>query len=68
MTEKVKTVIQFFFLLPDFKSRGNPSQGFGPIMVGDPWVTPWVSNLIPKKPKSSNSEKKTYGHLIWNQK
>ena len=25
MTEKVKTVIEFYFLLPDFKSRGQPS-------------------------------------------
>ena len=27
MTEKVKTVIEFYFLLPDFKSRGHPSCG-----------------------------------------
>ena len=26
MTEKVKTVIEFYFLLPDFKSRGHPNQ------------------------------------------
>ena len=26
MTEKVKTVIEFYFLLPDFKSRGHPSR------------------------------------------
>ena len=25
MTEKVKTVIESFFLLPDFKSRGHPT-------------------------------------------
>ena len=25
MTEKVKTVIEFYFLLPDFKSRGHPN-------------------------------------------
>ena len=24
MTEKVKTVIEFYFLLPNFKSRGHP--------------------------------------------
>ena len=27
MTEKVKTVIEFCFLLPDFKYRGQSSQG-----------------------------------------
>ena len=27
MTEKVKTVIEFYFLLPDFKSRGHPRPG-----------------------------------------
>ena len=25
MTEKVKTVIEFYFLSPDFKSRGHPT-------------------------------------------
>ena len=25
MTDKVKTVIESYFLLPDFKSRGHPS-------------------------------------------
>ena len=25
--EKVKTVIEFYFLLPDFKSRGHPTRG-----------------------------------------
>ena len=25
MTKKVKTVIEFYFLFPDFKSRGHPS-------------------------------------------
>ena len=25
MTDKVKTVIECYFLLPDFKSRGHPS-------------------------------------------
>ena len=28
MTEKVKTVIECFFLLPDFKSRGHPTDRF----------------------------------------
>ena len=27
MTEKVKTVIECYFLLPDFKSRGHPTGG-----------------------------------------
>ena len=27
MTEKVKTMIECYFLLPDFKSRGHPSPG-----------------------------------------
>ena len=29
MTEKVKTVIGNFFLLPDFKSRGHPTYSWG---------------------------------------
>ena len=28
MTEKVKTVIGAFFLLPDFKSRGHPMRAY----------------------------------------
>ena len=27
MAEKVKTVIEFYFLLPDFKSCGHPRYG-----------------------------------------
>ena len=28
MTEKVKNVIEFYFLLPDFKSRGHPTHSW----------------------------------------
>ena len=44
MTEKVKTVVECYFLVPDFKSRGHPTRET--LMQVDEWDKEWFNILL----------------------